>query len=948
METHQGPVILLIYANTPPALTHLEPEVRAIAAHLSHCDCEVLTIPAATLDDVITSVSDPTYRDRICVIHYAGHANGVGVQLQTQQQEGSSGQQAFMSGLAKVLGKLPQLHLLFLNGCDTQSQTLDLFQVGIPLAIATSAGVPDAVARTFAERFYKGLTQDKSILEAFDDASAAGEADNGDPTSTFAAHRDVQSSAAASHPRRGWPWALYGPRGDRKWSLRGWARGGWSTQALREDLDGYLRQAVADFELRTFAGPQPRSRPRQEQPYKFLSAFDVDDADFFFGREAAVQGLCAAVLRDRLTVLHAPSGAGKTSLLRAGLGRRLIQDGMLPLYARTRTHKDPAQAVKRALAPPSRGMWPALLAEISLRDYLGMVCAGLRYGRELILILDQFEEVFTLAPPEDQRQAFFAELADCYADMSLPVRIILSVRKDYLSDMSRMKAGIPTVLHNDFLLPAMQRPEAAQAVTGPLGRLAEPVGCDPALLERLLDDLARGGMQLPQLQIVCTRLFEKLGPDRQLRLSAYEALGGAQGVLTVYLREMLGRLSAAERELAHQLLSALVTSEGTKRPQTLDELCGQFSAPRPEVEGVLSRLVEYRLLQRDDPDDLADDRLPRSGGLAYELTHDCMAAEVRRCLTVVPPSAKQIATVADALCDGFNYSSLRRMCMLQLDVDLDRIPPVVSMPFPDVALHLTRHFAAQPEGLRRLLSGARADNPGNPVLAQVAGALAGIPFAILPLPANPSEVVPSPPDDAEEDSPFTLEQLSLLEEPFMQAFGFNELERLLRFSLDDVLDHIVPTRDRTLPQVVRDLLHHYARRPTQLDQLLTKAIEERPHNADFQRAVESFRAGKSDLPPPPAPLSGLPFQSVLTGLLDVVSSTEQLEDAVKDACGGDVLHRVSLGGPLHEMAFNLIRQCDREGLLVTLVSHLRKEHHGSVPLARAAEALAQRSPADPA
>jgi hypothetical protein len=283
--------------------------------------------------------------------------------------------------------------------------------------------------------------------------------------------------------------------------------------------------------------------------------------------------------------------------------------------------------------------------------------------------------------------------------------------------------------------------------------------------------------------------------------------------------------------------------------------------------------------------------------------------------------------------------------MLQLDVDLDRILPVVSMTLRDVAYHLTRHFAAQPEGLRRLLSGARADNPGNSTLAQVAGALAGVPFAVLPLPANPSEVAPSPPDDGEEDSPFSPEQLSLLEEPFMQAFGFKELEMLLRFSLNDVLDHVVPTRERTLRQVVRDLLRRYARRPTQLDLLLTKAIEERPHNTDFQRAVESFRAGKSDVPPLPAPLSGQPFQTVLTGLLDVVSSTEQLEEAVKEACGGDVLHRVSLGGPLHEMALNLIRQCDREGLLVTLVSHLRKEHHGSVPLVRAAEVLAQRSAA---
>lgn len=135
----------------------------------------------------------------------------------------------------------------------------------------------------------------------------------------------------------------------------------------RPDLDSYLARGVSTFRdrmtqqvARTFTTPT--------EPYKFLYAFEIEDASIFFGRDTAVDTLYRTMLKDRLTILHAKSGAGKTSLLNAGLSPRLIGEGRLPVYARA--YDDPVLAIKRAIVPPSQAAWPEPLARLNLYDFL--------------------------------------------------------------------------------------------------------------------------------------------------------------------------------------------------------------------------------------------------------------------------------------------------------------------------------------------------------------------------------------------------------------------------------------------------------------------------------------------------------------------------------------------------------------------------------------------------
>jgi hypothetical protein len=244
------------------------------------------------------------------------------------------------------------------------------------------------------------------------------------------------------------------------------------SRSQAEELHDYLARTVAAYEARMYqVVARPPAPP--DRPYKFLYPFEIKDEDIFFGRERAVEGLYQKLTADRLTVLHARSGAGKTSLLNAGLSPRLIREGRLPAYARA--YEDPALTAKRAIVPPSLGPWPELLPRLTLHEFLGMACQHLGRTRELVVLLDQFEEFFVFWPEREQRQLFVDALADCYEDKALPVRFIIGIRGDYFTYLATCQNRLPHIFHNEYYLEAMTREEAQAAITRPVAKLDQPV-----------------------------------------------------------------------------------------------------------------------------------------------------------------------------------------------------------------------------------------------------------------------------------------------------------------------------------------------------------------------------------------------------------------------------------------------------------------------------------------
>jgi hypothetical protein len=400
-----------------------------------------------------------------------------------------------------------------------------------------------------------------------------------------------------------------------------------------EALAHFLSAALLAYERRLM-DLTPRKRPLLTQPYRGLLAFEFQDAPFFYGRESVVRELHTHVIQQRLTVLHARSGAGKSSLLNAGLAPDLFGDSHIPIIVRT--GPDPAQALRNVLAsfaldrrlPPR---WP----DLSLPALVSALCRQItRPGQELVLVFDQLEEFFVAHPDRAARERFAADLAACIGDPQLPVHLLLSIRADYFSDLASFSSALPTIFHQQYRLEPMSRAEASAALTRPLTDMPLPCSYAPDLLETLLDDLERTGMELPHLQIIGTQLVAAFDAGAtQITAAHYQQLGQAAGMLGSYLRREIEQLGPGT-PLARAILLALITSDHTRQALdhlTLRELLAQH-ADIDALDVVLSALVTARLLRRDERDGMA----------WYELAHDYLLQEVRSWVTPADLEARRI------------------------------------------------------------------------------------------------------------------------------------------------------------------------------------------------------------------------------------------------------------------------------------------------------------------
>lgn len=353
-------------------------------------------------------------------------------------------------------------------------------------------------------------------------------------------------------------------------------------------------------------------------PYRGLLEYRLRDAEWFFGRDRAIRELLSAVRLAPLTVLHAESGAGKTSLLQAGLAPQLITAAHLPLIIRP-YNQNPATVIKRALLPNLSGA-PGL-ASAPLAEFLRAVSEILGGGSVLYVLLDQFEEFFTQLPDAEQVQ-FVHELAACLDDTSLSVSWVLSLRSDYFSNLATFRPHIRNPFANDYRLQRLSRAEAQAAIVEPARRRGLQFAA--GLVDQLLDDLGGDTAIPPHLQLVCVALTAALEPGvTTLGRDSYEREGGAAGILRGHLDRVLSRdLPVPLRGTARRLLAALVDSEQRRLVRTPDELERELAAgqtPIAETRATLAQLLDSRLLKTVDGE----------LGLAYELAHDYLLDEIK-------------------------------------------------------------------------------------------------------------------------------------------------------------------------------------------------------------------------------------------------------------------------------------------------------------------------------
>lgn len=344
-----------------------------------------------------------------------------------------------------------------------------------------------------------------------------------------------------------------------------------------------------------------------KNPYKGLRAFQEADAVDFFGRESIisrlVQRLRGQGVESRMLVLVGPSGSGKSSLARAGL-LPALRRGAVPgagkwvypiMTPGTTPLTEFEQAVGRMAAVSPDGLAEAVRANPERVNVL--LDKVLQPGTEFALVIDQFEEVFSLASDEDERSAFLNMLVALARNPR--ARVIMTLRADFY-DRPLLHPAFGDLVRDctEVVLP-LSATEMEAAIVRPAERLG--VTFEPGLTARIIQDVSAQPGALPLLQYVLYELFEQRTSDI-LTQRAYDAEGGVYGALARRAEAVYAELEAAAQQMAQRLFLRLIvageTAEDTRRRMKQSELTALSPAHEP-IDEVIEAFGRHRLLTFD-------------------------------------------------------------------------------------------------------------------------------------------------------------------------------------------------------------------------------------------------------------------------------------------------------------------------------------------------------------
>ncbi|MFI6030777.1 nSTAND1 domain-containing NTPase [Amycolatopsis magusensis] len=333
----------------------------------------------------------------------------------------------------------------------------------------------------------------------------------------------------------------------------------------------------------------------QTAPYVGLRAYGREDAELFFGRERLVDDLVARVRRQRFVAVFGPSGSGKSSVLRAGLIPRLsgtvlcftpgshpVEEcaihlarltGELPGSVHTELAGDPRavhRLVRQALAPE-----PA--------------------GAEIVLVVDQFEELFTLCADDQQRERFLALILTAASEPRSRCRVVLGVRADFYPHCSRLPQLVEALQDAQVTVGPMAPEDLRRAIVQPAVQARCTI--ESSLLTTLVTHVHGQPGALPLLSHALLQTWSRR-KGNTLTLAGYQATGGFDGALANTAEAVFTGLDEGRQTVARDLFRRLVTlgedTGGTKRRISAGELDED-----PIVVHVVAAFVQTRLLTQD-------------------------------------------------------------------------------------------------------------------------------------------------------------------------------------------------------------------------------------------------------------------------------------------------------------------------------------------------------------
>ncbi|MFE2413461.1 helix-turn-helix domain-containing protein [Kitasatospora sp. NPDC059408] len=333
-------------------------------------------------------------------------------------------------------------------------------------------------------------------------------------------------------------------------------------------------------------------------PYAGLSAFQPEGADRFFGRERLTGEVLAKVRDRRFVAVFGPSGSGKSSLLRAGLVAHARASGWPVMLFTPGPHPVEECAIRLAVAT---GEAPGPLMT-ELRDDPAMLHLRIRQATidrtpdiDMLIVVDQFEEVFTLCRDRDERDAFITMLIAATTATTSRTRVVLGVRADFYGHCVQDPRLVRAMRDAQIAVGPMSSQELREAITRP-AKLADCTVTGPLLAAVVADATGQPGA-LPLVSHAMVETWRRRSGNR-LTLDGYLAAGGIQHALAQTAEAAFRALSPVQQDLARSLFLRLTAlgdgTEDTRRRISRDEL-----DPAPDMAAVLESLARQRLVTLD-------------------------------------------------------------------------------------------------------------------------------------------------------------------------------------------------------------------------------------------------------------------------------------------------------------------------------------------------------------
>ncbi|NES64087.1 MAG: CHAT domain-containing protein [Okeania sp. SIO2D1] len=511
------------------------------------------------------------------IIHFCGHGAGQdGIVLEDETGQMVLVQTNVLASMFKLFAK-KSVECVLLNACYSEVQAEAISQY-VDYVIGMNTSVGDNAAVAFAVAFYDALGAEYNVEEAY----------------------DLGCSQMMSYLEHQTP------------------------ILKKKDLtDTSINDENNDNLITEYDVIPPN-------PYQGLSAFQEEDADFFFGQEKFVQKLVEVTHKQPLIAVVGPSGSGKSSVVYAGLVPQLrtekkwLIESFIPgkepfislaflLVGQLEPEASETQKLREAKELAS----DMHEGRITLSQIVNRILER-NPGQQLLLIADQFEELYTLCQDKEKQERFAEALLTAIREEN--VKLVITLRADFLGYLLSYRPLRDALQEfTPQFLSSMKREELQQAIELPAQK--SEVQLEAKLTERILDDVGEEPGNLPLLEFALTRLWEKQ-ENRVLTHHAYEEIGGVKKAIANHAEQIYQKLNETEKKQTERIFVQLVRpgegTEDTRRVATRAEVGEDNWNLVSYLAGYQARLVVTGRREEEDTVEVVHEALIREWGTLRE------------------------------------------------------------------------------------------------------------------------------------------------------------------------------------------------------------------------------------------------------------------------------------------------------------------------------------------